>query len=252
MFNGDGLRDYSGEFYEKTGEVARASAREIVPLILRLIDARRVVDVGCGTGEWLRMFMECGVTDVLGVDGEWIMPERLKIPPQCFTRHDLRTPLRLDERFDLVVSLETAEHLPEAAAATFVESLTGLGPVVLFSGAIPFQGGTGHVNEQWPDYWATHFRRHGYVAIDCLRQQIWNNPTVAWYYAQNLMLFVEEGHWQRYAALRAYNGDIGNAPLPLVHPGMYLDKVKQIRLGHVLKLKLSAMKQAVKSLAGRA
>jgi SAM-dependent methyltransferase len=247
----NGMRDYSGEFYEKTGRVAGASASVIVPLLLQLIDVRRVVDVGCGTGEWLRAFMECGVKDVLGVDGEWVASAELKIPPPRFARHDLRTPLRLGETFDLVVSLETAEHLPEAVAGTFVESLTGLGPVVLFSGAIPFQGGTGHVNEQWPDYWAAHFRRHGYVAVDCLRRQIWNNQAVAWYYAQNLLLFVEEGHLKTCAALRPHGGDIGDVPLSLVHPRMYLDKVNQIRLGHVIRLKLSALKQAVKSLARR-
>lgn len=222
-----------------------------MPLVLALTRARRVIDVGCGTGEWLLVFMECGVEEVLGVDGEWLDPARLRIPPARFRRHDLRTPLRLAESFELVISLETAEHLPEAAAGIFIESLTTLGPVVLFSGAIPFQGGTGHVNEQWPDYWAAHFRKHGYVALDCLRKQIWSNQKVAWWYAQNLLLFVEEDYLKTCNLLRQHDGSISDMPLALVHPTLYLDKVRQTQLGRLIRIKFAAMKQAVKSLVTR-
>ena len=225
-----------------------ASAREIVPLVLRLIRVRSVVDVGCGLGDWLLAFMDCGVEEVLGIDGEWVDPAMLKISPARFMQHDLRTALSLTETFDLVISLETAEHLPEKVAGTFVESLTKLGPVVLFSGAVPFQGGVGHVNEQWPDYWAAHFCNHGYVAIDCLRKQIWNNQNIAWWYAQNLLLFVEKGHLQTGNLLQEYYSGVGDVPLAFVHPSLYSGKVKQTQLRQILRLKLSALKQAVKSL----
>jgi len=245
------MRSYSAEFYEHLGQSSMASAREIVPLVLDLIHVKRVIDVGCGTGDWLLAFMERGAEEVLGIDGEWVDPAILKIPPSCFLRHDLRSPLLLAESFDLVISLETAEHLPGEVAETFIESLTKLGPVVLFSGAIPFQGGVGHVNEQWPDYWAAHFRRHDYVAVDCLREQIWNNKKVSWWYAQNLMLFVENGYLQTCKLLQAYSRNSDETPLPLVHPSLYLDKVKQTHLRRLLRLKLFALKQAMKSLVTR-
>ena len=59
----------------------------------------------------------------------------------------------MNRKFDLVLSLEVAEHLPSECAEAFVESLVNLGPVILFSAAIPYQGGENHVNEQWPEYW---------------------------------------------------------------------------------------------------
>jgi SAM-dependent methyltransferase len=245
------MRSYSAEFYETLQQSSITSAREIVPLVLHLTHARRVIDVGCGTGEWLLAFMECGVKDILGVDGEWVAPAMLRIPPARFRQHDLRTPLRLADSFDLVISLETAEHLPEEVAGIFIESLTKLGPVVLFSGAIPFQGGIGHVNEQWPDYWAAHFRKHGYVAIDCLRKQLWSNRNVACWYAQNLLLFVEEDYLKTCNWLQKHCGDISEAPLALVHPSVYLEKVEQTQLRRALRIKLSAIKQAVKSLVIR-
>jgi hypothetical protein len=67
--------------------------------------------------------------------------------------------------------------------------LTRLGPVVLFSAAIPGQGGLGHLNEQWPRYWVDLFRAKSYVAIDCLRHRIWDDDGVDWWYAQNLLFY---------------------------------------------------------------
>jgi 2-polyprenyl-3-methyl-5-hydroxy-6-metoxy-1,4-benzoquinol methylase len=62
-------------------------------------------------------------------------------------------PLDLEKEFDLVVSLEVAEHLPASAADQFVNTLVKHGKKILFSAAIPGQGGQDHLNEQWPDYW---------------------------------------------------------------------------------------------------
>ncbi len=80
------MRSYSAEFYETLGQSSMASAREIVPLVLRLIYVRRVVDVGCGLGDWLLAFMDCGVEEVLGIDGGWVDPAMLKISPTRLMR----------------------------------------------------------------------------------------------------------------------------------------------------------------------
>lgn len=139
-----------------------------------------VLDVGCGTGEWLKVWRQLGVNDVDGVDGWEETP---------FRQHDLRRPLDLSRRFDLVESVEVAEHLPESAAGTFVDSLTRHGEVVLFSAALPGQGGKGHMNEQPPTYWANHFAQRGYEVFDMLRWRVWDDPRVAGHYRQNLLLF---------------------------------------------------------------
>jgi len=98
------------------------------------------------------VFAEAGITDYLGVDGSYVPADMLLIPRDRFLAHDLTQPLQLPDRYDLAVSLEVAEHLPASCAEAFVESLTNLAPVVFFSAAVPFQGGTTHVNEQWPEY----------------------------------------------------------------------------------------------------
>lgn len=170
----------------------RNSAEAIVPLVMNLLHPSRVVDVGCGTGTWLATFLARGATDVHGFDGPYIDRSTLEIPADRFTAVDLAQPVALGRGFDLAVCLEVAEHLPASRAASLVHSLAQLAPVVLFSAAVPLQGGVDHVNEQWPEYWADHFTRHGYVAIDCLRRKIWRDEQVAWFYAQNLLLTADQ------------------------------------------------------------
>ena len=119
---------YTGEYYNALSEGARQSARVVVPLLLEFVRPRSVIDVGCGQGAWLSVFREHGVEDVWGVDGDYVERGRLAIPAERFLAHDLRQPLHLDRQFDLVVSLEVAEHLPAECAGEFVRSLAGLGP----------------------------------------------------------------------------------------------------------------------------
>jgi 2-polyprenyl-3-methyl-5-hydroxy-6-metoxy-1,4-benzoquinol methylase len=163
---------YTRGYYKKKQVAARRSAEEVIPLVLELLQPASAVDVGCGAGTWLSVLVEHGVRDILGLDGSHIDHAVLEIPAERFRDFDLSRPFRLDRRFDLVLSLEVAEHLPPECAEGFVASLVSLGEFVLFSAAIPSQGGRGHVNEQWPDYWARRFQEHGHVAIDCIRRRI--------------------------------------------------------------------------------
>ena len=160
---------YPPEFFEGLRKTARRSAERVVPLVLELVSPASVVDVGCGVGSWLAVFRERGVRTILGIDGEYVDPGRLEIPHECFRARDVARPLDVVERFDLVVTLEVAEHLPPGAADAFVGSVTELGPVVLFSAAVPGQGGFRHLNEQWPPYWVERFEQRGFVPIDALR-----------------------------------------------------------------------------------
>jgi SAM-dependent methyltransferase len=207
---------YGPAFFGAQRGGSRRSARRIVPLVIDLVRPRHVVDVGCGTGSWLVAFREHGVEDIWGVDGAHAA-EYLEIPPDRFLPHDLTTPLQLARRFDLVVSLEVAEHLAPDRAPVFVDSLIRLGPVILFSAAIPYQGGTHHVNEQWPEYWAGLFDQHDYEVVDAIRPRIWNDPDVEWWYAQNTLLFVHRDCRSRFPQ----RGPSG--PLSVVHPRKYLD-----------------------------
>jgi len=155
---------------------------------------------------------------VLGLDGPWVRSDDLEIPTENFVAADLTAPPGLGRTFDLVTSLAVAEHLPPAAAKTFVDYLTALGPLVVFSAAVPGQGGAGHTNEQWPAYWSELFARRGYEAVDCLREVFWDDDAVQWWYAQNLVLFGRPEALDAITRLREHPRR-GKTPLSLVHPG---------------------------------
>jgi 2-polyprenyl-3-methyl-5-hydroxy-6-metoxy-1,4-benzoquinol methylase len=151
LFEGEGISIplYTTGYYEYILDSSRRTAKQVIPLILELIDPKSVIDIGCGPGAWLSILNDYCIKDVLGVD--YHLDKRLlQIPESQYLVHDLTMPFRIDRKFDLVISLEVAEHLPIECAETFIDSLVKLGPVILFSAAIPFQGGGSHINEQWP------------------------------------------------------------------------------------------------------
>jgi hypothetical protein len=193
-----GGRLYDEAFFARHLDATLRSARIIVPYVLQQIHPRSVIDVGCARGAWLRAFLEHGITTIHGLDGDYLDPSKLLIPAADFTPVDLREMIagKLDSftgkangRYDLAVCLEVAEHLPHALADNVVRTLTTLAPVVLFSAAVPGQGGIGHINEQWPDYWRLRFEEHGFQRIDSIRRRVWKDPRVHWWYRQNIFLF---------------------------------------------------------------
>ncbi|MEG4998264.1 glycosyltransferase [Microcoleus sp. B4-D4] len=223
---------YTRNFYQLIGEGTRISAGEIIPLLLDLLQPilpKSVVDVGCGTGGWLAAFHKLGIADCLGIDGDYVDRTLLEIPLNQFKSYDLKQPLQVERKFDLAISLEVAEHLPSTCAENFVNSLTKLAPVILFSAAIPFQGGVEHLNEQWPQYWAYYFQQNGFVVIDCLRKKIWNNDKVEPWYAQNILIFVKEEHLSRYPRLVKEYQNIDLNQLAIVHPKIYFYSLQVAR-----------------------
>lgn len=220
------MQPYTNEFYRTQRDGSRLSAQAIVPLVLALVKPQSVVDVGCGVGTWLSVFKRFGIEDVCGVDGEYVDRNMLEIPESQFLAFDLTRPIEIDRQFDLVVSVEVAEHLPEQCAKTFVQSLTKLGPIVLFSAAIPFQGGTCHVNEQWPDYWANYFKDNGYEAIDCIRKRVWQNDKIEWWYSQNILLFSRKDHLAGHPLLKKEFENTDPSQLSIVHPKKYLEVIR--------------------------
>jgi SAM-dependent methyltransferase len=222
--------DYDGDFYAYTSAAAAASAATVVPYLIDLVQPRSVVDVGCGHGAWLAAFLEDGVADVLGLDGPWVDQTRLDIPIDMFRSADLAAPITVNRMFDLVVSLEVAEHLPATSARGFVQSLTTLGDIVLFSAAIPGQGGVQHVNEQWPSYWVKLFAAQGFGVADCVRFQFWDDDRVEWFYKQNAFVAFRRERLHEYPRLARWFAEHPHRAeyVPdLAHRDLFASKVRR-------------------------
>ena len=172
---------------------SEGSAEIVLGALFKHLRPESVIHIGCGRGTWLRAARELGVGQILGVDGEDVEQEDLIIPLETFRAMDLSQPLEIHERFDLCLCLEVAEHLPFKESERFVRDLTTLSAGVLFSAAVPYQGGKGHINEQWPEFWALLFRRLGYSAHDLFRREVWIDERVGFWCAQNVLLFTRDG-----------------------------------------------------------
>jgi SAM-dependent methyltransferase len=207
---------YSERFFSAQRNGSESSAKAILPRILAAVRPNSVIDVGCGAGTWLAA---TGVDDVLGLDGSWVPRDALEIPAARFRPTDLRESLQLDRRFDLAICLETAEHLPVSRSSGLVSDLVQLAPVVLFSAAVPGQGGTDHVNEQPPGFWADLFSAHSYRRVDAIRWEHWDDERVEWWYAQNAFLYVAHG---RHFSLPAPTG----VSMNVVHPAFLAGRLQ--------------------------
>lgn len=183
---------YDEDFYKQQAEDSIKSAKEIIPFIKEVIDPKSVLDVGCGAGTWLKVWSDFKV-DIQGVDCNTIPEDglyisRSKIIISDLVEENLKNKLN---NVDLVESLEVAEHIDEAYANKFVDLITSKADTILFSAAIPFQGGTHHVNLQPLEYWNQKFREKGFECFDILRDKLWNNDNICYWYRQNILVFAK-------------------------------------------------------------
>jgi SAM-dependent methyltransferase len=181
--------NYGATFFEWVNLTARRSALAVIPLTKYEVRPSSVLDVGCGQGVWLAVWSDEGIDDQLGLDGAHVNVESLLIPRERFRVVDLRRPWDVGRQFDLVQSLEVAEHLPPDSAEGFVRCLCAHGDVVLFSAAQPGQGGERHINERRPSYWARFFSANGFAAFDCIRPLVARNRTVDPWYRFNTLIY---------------------------------------------------------------
>lgn len=182
---------YSTEFFTSRREKTLASAQPIVDYLWAVIKPESVLDVGCATGIWLAQAQKQGAQTLMGIDGPWVPREELEFEEKFFLEHDLSQTSPTDVGFyDLALCIEVAEHLPPEAADRFIDFLTSHADVILFSAAIPGQGGTGHVNEQPQSYWYNKFSDRLFECFDIIRPNFWNDPSINVIYKQNMLVYV--------------------------------------------------------------
>ena len=110
----------------------------------------KIIDVGCGPGIYVQALREMGY-EVEGIDPDPRCPEKQ------ISMFDV------DGKYDLAICLEVAEHIDASLADDVVKKLTELAPTIIFSAAVPGQGGHGHINCQPKEYWEHKFGKMNFV-----------------------------------------------------------------------------------------
>ncbi|RFM23066.1 MAG: hypothetical protein D0433_13605, partial [Candidatus Thermochlorobacter aerophilum] len=77
------------------------SASIILPMLFEIYKPNSVLDVGAGLGTWLKVCIDLGVSEVLGIDGEYVDMSRVVIPHECFLRKDLTQLTHSEKKYDL-------------------------------------------------------------------------------------------------------------------------------------------------------
>ncbi|HXG54986.1 MAG TPA: class I SAM-dependent methyltransferase [Vicinamibacterales bacterium] len=197
----------------------------LADLLVDALHPHSLVDVGCGQGALLGAIRErCPGIRTLGLDASPHAVARARERGLEVTLTDLtavgreadRRRAAIVEPFDVVVCLETAEHLPPWSSNSLVRMLTA-GHRVVFSAAQPNQGGTLHVNEQPLSYWRARFQRQGFdldPQDEVFRARVGALDLPSWY-GSNIHLFSPSAGREAHCVPRACSREparISSAP----------------------------------------
>lgn len=213
---------YSPGFYADQIEGSYKSAQVYLTHLWKYIQPNSLIDIGCGRGAWLNICGDLGATTLYGLDGKWnsqtnMLDQRIK-----FFQVDLSEGFVCDQKFDLALSLEVAEHVEPQSSNRFIASLVECSDLVMFGAAYIGQGGTGHVNERRHSFWASLFNEHDYGVFDFFRPYTWANEDVEFWYRQNTFLYARRGS-KHYVQLTS----LGLSELPnygfmdCIHPKLF-------------------------------
>ncbi|MDH3668918.1 MAG: class I SAM-dependent methyltransferase [Paracoccaceae bacterium] len=210
---------YDDSFFDYTDGLSITSARRMIPAVQSLLPrVDSVADFGCARGAWLRIWQDCGASRICGLDGDYVDRSSLHIADEAFIIHDLTQPIDLGQKFDLVQSLEVAEHLPRASAEIFVGSLTSHSEIVLFSAAPPGQGGAHHVNERPYEFWRDIFAKQGFQLFDCVRPVLLRDTAIQPWYRFNSFLYVHADRVKDLSETVRQTRILDSAPIADVSP----------------------------------
>lgn len=200
----------------------------IFPIVKDKYKPKSILDVGCGVGTWLKIVSDYGIEDFIGIDGIEVETKDFFSSKEKFQKHDLTSYWDIGRKFDLILCLEVAEHLPDDLASNFIQILTNHADAIIFSAACPNQPGQGHINCQWIEYWQDLFNKYGYACFDEIRPLIWNKSFPEWWYKQNIFIAKKD----------KVNAGKESRIHSMIHPDLYmetsksLDRLNQIAIGN--------------------
>jgi hypothetical protein len=194
-------KSYTPNFYEEVASRADVASQICANLLKETLLIETLIDVGSGTGIWTRNFLltidqlkELTSIDLPTTRRIYLEDSSLDLSKIRIIEQDLvANPYLPEEIFDLTICVEVLEHLVEDAGIKLIEEFGKKTKFLLFSAAVPGQGGTHHINEQKYAYWYEKLKNSGFVPLDIMRPSL-NKPEVPSYYRHNIVLWVNLNH----------------------------------------------------------
>jgi len=182
---------YDKRYNDFLDAVASKSTPVMAATIERIFKPNSVIDVGCGAGTLLAQLKRDGL-EVRGLEYSDAGIARCREKGVDVEKFDLETDEAIEGSWDVTVSFEVAEHLPESLADNYVRVISQFSPIVIMSAATVGQGGLDHVNEQPHEYWIEKMKRQGFdydrQSSNQVREE-WAAKGVASWYVNNTMIF---------------------------------------------------------------
>jgi len=176
--------------FEFTGKHLVSASKVIDSIIEYLPEINSFLDFGCGMGVFSAAMEEKGFTNFKMVDHPLLPSDKLLVKrKENFLPVDLDKNLPELRKFDLAICLEVLEHFSNKRSLELLDFLVDSSDLILFSAAIPRQLGTGHINEQWHDYWHSEFAKRGFGYFDRFKIDLINDKNILYCYRQNLFLY---------------------------------------------------------------
>jgi len=170
--------DSSGHLYDKTLSNAISS-------FFKNENAESIIDLGCGTGSYVRALMENGFK-CDGYDGN---PNTVLITNGIGKVLDFSIPLNLNKKYDWLLSLEVGEHIPEEFEKIFLDNMIHHAmDGIIVSWGIPGQKGDGHVNCKSNSYIIRQMKKRGWKYDQSSAKKLRNEATFGWF-KNTIMVF---------------------------------------------------------------
>lgn len=157
----------------------------VADYLIEKIGIQSVLDVGCGVGHMVELFVKRGLLAV-GIDGDWTVQR----PPDVQVWvHDFTQPVGVYmPEFDLCWSVEFVEHVEEQCMKNYLDVFARCRYLVM-THAVPNQPGHHHVNCQTAEYWKDVMNKIGFAFDEKNTEQIRSRSTMKANYMRKQGLF---------------------------------------------------------------
>ena len=185
---------YSRDFHKSIENDEYPQAVRIADYIANHMPCSTFLDFGCSTGLYLKEIKsQMPTIESVGYEFSDDAVNAALCPD--VVHFDLTQPLQRSKKENtLGLCLEVLEHIDDSNWLPVLTNMSNLCDKIIFSAAVPGQGGTGHINCRWKIVWIRRFHSLGWVVdLDQTKHMLEymkNGYHMIWF-ANNAMVLVK-------------------------------------------------------------